>query len=787
MAAITVNGRQELVALHLIMFGKAPTVKQLAQMVTQRENGSTLSQVATSLSSEVDFAPISQKSVDDFAIYLCDALLAPDTPIEARDWALNWTVTQLQGTLTKAQVIAESIQALRSTDNPMFRSAQSDLASDVSNALKTIDEAQSPLIEVQLGQTGVTKQDFMSFITDNIDHLAVNYAYIHQLGLSFEKLLALIGDTSTSTANLLRTAFQEHGLNDKALGANNPATAGYTIKTTPLSDLANSYKASAGADSLDALAGADKVEGLAGNDLIMGGEGNDTLDGGRGRDHLDGGTGNDTLYAGTNVTPEVTWTLDSYSMSEIESTSYTFDDIFSDTLYGRAGDDKLYGGYGSDYLNGGDGFDLLEGDYNALHTSEASSAQRATMMNDTLVGGGGADTLRGGEGNDTYLYQGLPGAPEVVVGEFITDTSGTDTLWALTSTDFTPLGMGTNTLASMGLDQVLINSGERATFTAAQLSGSALRIMSSGELPAHLTVKGSAGTSDFSQLTFDAVSGNNAFDSGIDRITLDFSSSSNSNVTGTSLSDTILVTGESTVIAGAGDDVIIFTTPFNTRNANLNGGTGTDTLNMVTLSGAGAVNLADSFFGGVTQMESLSFSGGQAAELTIGAAASTSWTSGIVISQESNASLTVNGQNSLVEITAFGNDQNDVMTGGAAHDSFSGGLGSDRFVFKTADQDTAKFRATDTVTDFRKSQGDTLNVGVQATDRNFVKNGVSSSLSNLLAAADLDLNGTVQIFAGQVGNDTFVVTDQDGKGITQVIRLTGVQLADLELTQFVLS
>ncbi|WP_322993510.1 calcium-binding protein [Limnohabitans sp.] len=785
MAAITPDGRQELVALYLIMFGKAPNVTQLAQMVTQKENGNTVFQVAATLSAEADFAPLSAKDPDAFATYLADALLAIDVPASARAWAINWVVTQVSGTKTKAQVIAEAVQAIRATTNTNYTSSKLELTADVTNALAIIDAPPSSSIEVQLGHAAVTKEAFLSFIAANPKHLAVNYAYANELGLSFEKMLALLDLSSSTKTALWRASFQEHGLNYKALGANNPATAGYTIKTTPLTASADSHMATTGDDSLDALAGADKVEGLAGNDLILGGEGNDTLDGGHGRDHLDGGSGNDTLYAGTNVTKVVSWYFDSYSVSEIETITYTFDDIFSDTLYGRAGDDQIYGGYGSDYLNGGDGFDLLEGDYNALNASQASPAERATMMNDTLVGGGGADTLRGGEGNDTYLYQGLPGAPEVVMGEIITDTGGTDTLWAMTSIDFTLLNMGTNTLTSMGLDQVLINSGEQATFTAAQLSGSAIRIMSSGELPAQLTVKGSAGTFDFSQLKFDVVSANNAFDSGIDRITLDFSSNINSNVTGTSLSDTILVTGESTVNAGSGDDVIICSSPFSTRNANLNGGTGTDTLNIVTLKGAGAVNLADSFLGGVTQMESLSFSGGQAAELTVGAAASVSWTSGIVITQESNASLTVNGQNSLVEITASGNDQNDVLIGGAAHDSFSGGLGSDRFVFKTADQDTAKFRATDTVTDFRKSQGDTLNVGIQTTASNFVKNGISASLSSLLTAADLSLDGTIQIFAGQVGNDSFVVTDQDGKGITQIIRLTGVQLTELESTSLV--
>ncbi len=138
-AAITPAGKQELVALYITMFGRAPTTAQLAEMVTAREGGSSLVQVATTLSSDAGFALVASKDVDSFALYLANALLASDAPAEARDWAINWTVTQLQGTTTKAQVIAEAVQAMWATTNPMFTSSQTELLADVTAALAALD------------------------------------------------------------------------------------------------------------------------------------------------------------------------------------------------------------------------------------------------------------------------------------------------------------------------------------------------------------------------------------------------------------------------------------------------------------------------------------------------------------------------------------------------------------------------------------------------------------------------------------------------------------------------
>jgi hypothetical protein len=139
MAAITPDGRQELVALYLTMFGRAPTTLELAQMVVARENGSTLFQVAATLALEDDFALVASKDAQSFAEYLANALLAADIPASAREWATNWVVTNVQGSKSKAQVIAEAVQAIRATTNPNYASSQAELTSDVEDTLAVID------------------------------------------------------------------------------------------------------------------------------------------------------------------------------------------------------------------------------------------------------------------------------------------------------------------------------------------------------------------------------------------------------------------------------------------------------------------------------------------------------------------------------------------------------------------------------------------------------------------------------------------------------------------------
>lgn len=672
MTAISFDQKQELVALYLTMFGHAPTAKKLDEIVQMIGSGKTLAQVANTLTTEAEFAPVMAKDLNSFAVYFADSLTSKDLSAVNRVLVIDYVKNQLITGMSVGSLFALGVQTIRATTASDFLSSKAKLAADVNAALTAIDNPPpvvppaDPRLEALAQSYGVTLDAIKSFIGANVEHPAVCYAYVDQLGINFSTLLDLLQFEDEAG---LRKLLLDHGLAVTQLGINKPAAQGYSSNSTKLTTGADTYSATDGKDSVDALAGDDVVNGLAGNDLIYGGDGNDTIDGGRGRDYLDGGAGNDTLRAGTNVT--TTEGSDSYSDGHVYNTwtTYTFDDVNAEFLYGRAGNDKLYGGYGSDYLDGGEGDDLLESDYNTLHTSEASPAVLATMMNDTLCGGAGADTLKGGDGNDTYLYRGLPGTNEVPAGETIADTGGTDTLWAMTSTDFSVLNGGTATLTSMGLDRVLINSVETATFTAVQLSGTDISINATGQVAAELVVKGgaAAGTYDFSKLQFSAFGGNNAFDSGVDKVTLDFSAQTGATVTGTSLNDTIMVGAQSTV---------------------------------------------------------------------------------------------------------------------------TGGAGADKFVFNSSDVDTTLGVVTHTITDFNVAQGDTLDVGISATESNCILINLSPlrvSVAELLKQADLQLGGTYKIALGKVGKDFYVVSDLNGVGYTQVIRLVGIDSIEAHPSEFILS
>jgi hypothetical protein len=114
-------------------------------------------------------------------------------------------------------------------------------------------------------------------------------------------------------------------------------------------------------------------------------------------------------------------------------------------------------------------------------------------------------------------------------------------------------------------------------------------------------------------------------------------------------------------------------------------------------------------------------------------------------------------------------------------DTLTGGAGADTFAFTTADVSSTAGAVTAIITDFVSGTDSIKLVNAAAgTGANFVKAGVAAvSLDVMLTAADLALNGTIQYYVGQVGADAYLVTDLDGMGYTNVIKLAGVGLAGI--------
>ncbi len=119
-------------------------------------------------------------------------------------------------------------------------------------------------------------------------------------------------------------------------------------------------------------------------------------------------------------------------------------------------------------------------------------------------------------------------------------------------------------------------------------------------------------------------------------------------------------------------------------------------------------------------------------------------------------------------------------------DTLTGGGGADTFVFGTPDAASTAGAVTAIITDFEVgtdrilvrgggfASAETLVRAVQPTD----------DLAELLSAANTSLNGTVKYFLGELvdadGASTYLVTDNDGIGYTNVIKLTGVALNEFQ-------
>lgn len=147
------------------------------------------------------------------------------------------------------------------------------------------------------------------------------------------------------------------------------------------------------------------------------------------------------------------------------------------------------------------------------------------------------------------------------------------------------------------------------------------------------------------------------------------------------------------------------------------------------------------------------------------------------------AGYTINGSGDADII--IGSAFADVITGGAGVDEMTGGAGNDLFVFATADIDTTAGVVTDIIRDFGTGTDTIDGFFGSAAGAGVLVEAVAlvADLTTLLTDADTALNGTVKYYVGQVdGGDVYVVTDENGTGYTEVIRLVGQTLVTFDGT-----
>jgi Ca2+-binding RTX toxin-like protein len=397
----------------------------------------------------------------------------------------------------------------------------------------------------------------------------------------------------------------------------------------------------------DTLVGGDGnnfLAGEGGDDRLAGGDGNDYLDGGHGDDSVDAGAGDDSLRRGGD---EGNDTLlggdgnDTFELSDYEAGERVLAD-------GGAGDDRfdvhLIGDSNDLFLRGGDGVDTYR-----LHTQFGGSG-RATVQDFSAGAGGDRIDLddflayTGSQGGDPAWR--FDGSNPFATGHARLVQQGADTLVQLDEDGIGPEAIHTvlvlqNVLAT-ALTSANFKNGFAPGGTASgglNLTGSVFSESIAGSIGADRLIGG--GGSD----TIEAGMGDDWVYSGDE--------------SGDARGD-VLYGGEGrdTLIGGAGADYL----SGDAGNDSLDGGAGVDGLDGG--NGDDVYRLADN---ADTVREA---SGG--GRDTVQLAWTVTGTHQLAINVE-----VVTAAASTVGVRVIGNDQGDVMTGGAFADTLEGGAGND--------------------------------------------------------------------------------------------------------------
>ena len=421
-------------------------------------------------------------------------------------------------------------------------------------------------------------------------------------------------------------------------------------------------------DTITGDGGANLLIGLDGVDTIDGGEGDDILRGGLGADILIGGAGVDTVdYTTSGASVTVNLLKGSNTGGDAQGDTLngfsniigsSFDDTLTgddndnvldgdkgndtlrgeagnDTLLGGQGDDILLGGNGADINNGGDGFDVV--DYSAAKTRVVLDMEAGgifgdaagdtyisienvigTDFEDDITGSGAGETIDGGAGDD--LLNG-GGGDDIINGGI-----GNDVIIGGAGLDTLDGGIGVDTVDYSGTEiafdvnlatGVTTFVGETAINFENIIIGNGANIITGNAAANNIQTNGGD----------DSIDGG----AGIDNIN---SGSGNDYVNG-----------------GAGDDIITG----GTGNDTIDGGAGADTLDGG--SGGNILDYTSSVAGVTINMLTGSAAGGDAVGDTF----------------TNFPNLTGSGFSD----TLIGDDNKNIITGGAGNDTIDGGIDAD--------------------------------------------------------------------------------------------------------------
>ena len=510
--------------------------------------------------------------------------------------------------------------------------------------------------------------------------------------------------------------------------------------------------------------GIENLSGRAGDDFLTGDDQDNIIAGGSGGDTLEGGEGADLLL-GDGI----------FGISGTAGFSgeilYEEDNAAAENNPALSGDDLMFGGDGNDRIVGGAGLDELHGD----------------AGDDTLEAGAGNDIIDGGADFDTAVFTGALADYVTFLqdGElYITDLrvgspDGTDHLISIelaqfsdgtrTAEDLAQTAPGTNTdilqttigiASSIDASLLLLNDEFAAddlspTVTAVSGGDGVTVSLVDGKLVIvassvsggtfNYTVTGAFGSSQ-GQVNVLPVSTNaspNVVSPSISAsvVAVDFQGQGgNDTLTGTSNADHL--------VGGAGNDI-------------LNGGAGADVMEGGTNNDTYEVDAAGDL---VVELAN------EGDDLVL---AGIDYTLTDNVERLTLTGAAINGTGNALVNTLTGNDQNNILDGGAGIDTLRGGLGNDIFIVDHQDEVVSDTGGVDTVQTALNSYylvATTIENLTFTGTGNF--HGIGTSLANVLTGGAGD-----DILFGGAGGDTLI--GGDGNDTLYVAQGTDVTVETL--------
>ncbi len=606
-------------------------------------------------------------------------------------------------------------------------------------------------LDVVIETNAVSSQNIPAAF-DDID-LVNSYLNAYTLSANIENGAILASGTASLTGNSLNNTLYAGAGNNILDGDTGYDTVSYGYAsagvTVNLATTAAQATGHSGTDTLlnvENLAGsnhADKLIGNAGRNTLSGGTGNDTLNGGTGDDFLEGGAGRD-LYTfskgdGRDHIRQYLTTdgTDTIEFLNVKSTEITFIDGQSHRLlikYGATDEIYIESDLTDDYFDPNDtlqiGIEQFKFSDGVIWDKTSLAAQvfnsTGTPGNDSIFGGAGvSNVLFGLDGNDT-LYGG--GGNDTLYGG-----AGDDELNAYSAS-------GSNTSLSGGAGNDTLNGGT-----------------------GNDTLYGGDGSDIYYvDSSLDVVSEANALVStgGIDQI--------NSYLAAYTLganveNGRVLATGTASLTGNGLNNALYAGAGSNA----LDGGAGTDTVSYsyatagVTVSLATAAVQATVGSGSDTLKNIENLAGSSYADKLTGSAGSNALSGGA-----GNDLLNGGAGND----TLSGGADNDVLTGGLGADKLTGGSGTDRFDFNTLAELGLTSTMRDTITDFKTSEGDKIDL--LGVDANAALAG-NQAFSFLGAVSAFTGNATAQLRFDAAAHILYGSTDAD-TAAEFAIALTGV-------------